>query len=73
MREGERVSVCEREGGLSLTSTNRVEGREEESLGWGRVGGREGVRREGEAGGGHALPLSADIGLFRHWSRALRV
>ena len=51
--ERERGGGGERERGPSLTSTNRVEGREEESLGRGRVGGRGGVRREGE-GRGHA-------------------
>ena len=59
--------------GLHTFSTGCVEGRVEES--W--VGGQE---RGGEMGGGlereggctHA-PLSADIGLIRHWSRALLV
>jgi hypothetical protein len=63
----------ERVRGPSLTSTNRVEGGEEESLGWGGVGGREGVRRKGEGGGDTRVSLSVDIGSFRHWSRALLV
>ena len=55
--------------GSSLVSTGGVNGRVEESL-----GGGQRQRRDGERGGGDThVMLSANIGIFRHWSKALLV